>query len=194
MDNTEANISKYSDEELMALVMERNTKALKILYGRYCKSIFNFVLRYTNNREISEDILQETFTRLWFSAHTFSPRKGTFKTWLFTIGINLTRDEMTKKAYSYQYVGTDELIGDDGMPGMYEPAVKFFEHEELKDTIAKALERLSPFLKEVIILKHYHELKFSEISEITSTPEGTLKARFHTVLKQLKRILQTAEF
>lgn len=179
----------------MALVTERNTRALKTLYDRYGKSVYNFILRYTNSRELSEDLLQETFTKAWFAANTFNPEKGTFKAWLFTIGINLTRNEMTKKRYDYKHFEFEEMIaGDDGTDNCEkEPAECFLEHSELKDTIARALEQLNPFLKEVVILKHYQRMKFSEISEITNTPEGTLKARFHNALGQLKKILKTAE-
>ncbi|MFH1194981.1 MAG: RNA polymerase sigma factor [bacterium] len=196
MSNAERNITIYTDEELMSIVMERNTKGLKVLYDRYYRSIFNFILRYTNNREISEDILQETFTRVWYASHLFNPDKGSFKTWLFTIGINITRNEMTKKRYDYQYIEMDDITEQNEICGKSddEPVGDIIDYSDLKDTIAKALERLNPFLREVVILKHYHMLKFSEISEITNTPEGTLKARFHNAVIQLRKLLQTAEF
>lgn len=180
----------------MALVTERNTKALKVLYDRYGKSVYNFILRYTNNREIAEDLLQETFTKAWFASHSFNPEKGAFKSWLFTIGINITRNEMVKKRYSYPHIDLENVIAEDESYGKEEkePAGSFLEYTELKDTIASALEQLSPFLKEVIILKHYQNMKFSEIAEITNTPEGTLKARFHKALGQLKKILQKTEY
>lgn len=180
----------------MALVTEKNTNALKVLYDRYGKSVYNFILRYTNNRELAEDLLQETFTKTWFSSHSFDPEKGAFKSWLFTIGINLTRNEMIKKRYSYPHIDFEEVTLEDDSSNKEadEPAGCFLEYTELKDTIASALEQLNPFLKEVIILKHYQRMKFSEISEITNTPEGTLKARFHKALGQLKKILQKTEY
>ncbi len=196
MDDIEKDMTKYSDEELMVLVCERNSRALKVLYDRYGKSVFNFILRYTNNREISEDLLQETFTRSWFASHTFNPAKGTYKAWLFTIGINVTRNEMVKKRYSYHYVDLENFISDDENTSAQndEPIENFLEHSDIKDMISKALEQLNPFLKEVVILKHYQGMKFSEIAEITNTPEGTLKARFHNALIQLKRLLQKGTF
>lgn len=180
----------------MTLVAERNTKALKILYDRYSGGVFNFTLRYTNNREISEDVLQETFTRVWFAAHTFNPARGRFKAWLFTIGINITRNEMTKKRYEFQYLDLDEIIGEDELTERPHDELShdILEKTDLEDTISKALARLNPFLKEVVILKHYHKLKFSEIAEITNTPEGTLKARFHNALGQLRKLLEKVEF
>lgn len=196
MGNVETQISRYTDEELMALVIQRNTKALKVLYDRYSGGVFNFTMRYTNNREISEDVLQETFTRVWFAAHTFNPDRGAFKSWLFTIGINISRNEMTKKRYDFQYVDLDELIVDDETiaKSEKEPAFDILEKTEIEDTISKALERLNPYLREIVILKHYHKLKFAEIAEITNTPVGTLKARFHNALAQLRKLLEKAEF
>ena len=180
----------------MVLVCERSVKAIKILYDRYNKSVFNFILRYTNNREISEDVLQETFTRVWFAAHTFNPLKGALKTWLFTIAINQTRNEMTKKRYDYHYVDYEEISGEENTSSeqTFEHRNSLLEQTEIKDAISKAIGKLNPFLKEVLILKHYQKLKFSEIAEITNTPEGTLKARFHNALNQLKKHLKKAEF
>ena len=176
----------------MSLVMERNTKALKVLYDRYGKGVFNFTLRYTNNREISEDVLQETFTRAWYAAHTFRPDKGTFKAWLYTIGINLTRNEMSKKRYDYDHLDFDEIRSGDIKSGRKEDNLA--EKTELEDTISKALAKLNPFLKEVVILKHFQGMKFTEIAEMTNTPVGTLKARFHNALGQLKKLLEKPEF
>ena len=155
MGDAERHMTKYSDEELMVFVCERNIKAIKILYDRYNKGVFNFILRYTNNREISEDVLQETFTRVWFAAHTFNPSKGAFKSWLFTIGINITRNEMSKKRYDFQYVDYDEIKSEEKQSNdqTFERNDSLLEQTEIKDQISKAIEKLNPFLKEVLILK-----------------------------------------
>lgn len=195
MDITETHIRRFTDEELMTLVLEKNTRALKLLYDRYNKSIYNFILRYTNNREIAEDVLQETYTRVWFAAHTFNQKKGMFKAWLFTIGLNITRNEMTKKRYEFNYIDMDEISDDSSIASELnsQNTGNVLENIEIRDTLNRALARLNPFLREVIILKHYHELKFSEIAEITNTPEGTLKARFHNALGKLRVMLEKVE-
>lgn len=180
-----------TDEELIQLVVERNTMAFKTLYQRYEKAIFNFILRYTGNMELAQDLLQETFTRIWFAAHSFNVDKGKFRTWLFTIALNITRSEMIKKQYSYSYLDITEINSSEenlaqskaGQPD------KRAEKQELKRTIQHALSKLQPFLREVIILKHYQQLKFREIAQITNTPEGTLKSRFHRAILLLKEHL-----
>lgn len=188
-------MTTYTDEELMAMVADRNARALTALYDRYGKSLYNFILRYTNNREVAEDLLQETFTKAWFGSHTFNPAKGTFKAWIFTIAINQTRNEMSKTRYRYHHLELEEDASRDAVPEAHaaESASHMLERAELKDAIAGALSQLSPLLREVVILKHYQKLKFSEIAQISNTPEGTLKARLHNALSQLRTILYNVE-
>lgn len=177
------------------MVTDRNTRALTAIYNRFGKSLYNFILRYTNNRELSEDLLQETFTKVWFASHTFNPAKGTVKTWIFTIGLNATRSEMAKKRYSVHHLELEEGTGCDAAAADHESesADRALEHADLKAEIANALGQLSPLLREVVILKHYQKLKFSEIAKISNTPEGTLKARLHNALNQLRTIMYTME-
>jgi len=191
MEIKHSNILRKTDEELMQLVVERNTEAFKALYQRYEVAIFNFILRYTSNRGLAQDLLQETFTRIWFAAHSFSIEKGKYKTWLFTIALNITRSEITKKQYSFSYFDVTEMNSSetDLVQPIHEQPDKKVENLELQRNIQHALSKLKPFLREIIILKHYQQLKFKEIAQITNTPEGTLKSRFHRAIQLLKEHL-----
>ena len=184
-------MEKSTDEELMSMILKKNTRALRILYDRYEVSIFNYVLRYTGSRDIAQDLLQETFTRVWYAAHTFSREPGKFRSWLYKIALNITRSEMAKKRYDYHYVDVSEIRGEQepAHPKSDQPDVRM-EHSDLRDTIEKALGQLKPHLREIIVLKHFQQLKFREIAEITKVPEGTLKARLHRAIAQLKPILE----
>jgi RNA polymerase sigma-70 factor (ECF subfamily) len=187
-------MEKSTDAELMDMVLRKNTRAFKILYARYELRIYNFIVRYTGKRDLAQDLLQETFTRVWFAAHSFNQDSGNFKGWLYTIALNITRSELAKKRYAYHYLDVSEITSSDepANPRAEEPDTEL-EHADLQDTVAKALGQLSPLLREIVILKHYQQLKFSEIAEMTQTPEGTLKARFHRALAQLKELLEPME-
>ena len=187
-------MEKSTDAELMDMVLKKNTRAFKILYSRYELRIYNFILRYAGNKEIAQDLLQETFTRVWFAAHSFNQASGNFKGWLYTIASNIARSELSKKRYAYHYLEVSEISVHDepANPRAEEPDTEL-EHADLQDTVAKALGKLSPLLREIVILKHCQQLKFSEIAEMTRTPEGTLKARFHRALAQLKELLEPME-
>lgn len=188
-------MEKQKDWELMSLVKNKNSMALKALYEKHNLSIFNFIIRYTGNKEIAQDILQETFTRVWYAAHSFDKTKGNFKSWLFTIGLNITRNEMNKKRYAYNYVGIEDIDENNNELDKQEnkQPEAITENADRKKIIEQALGELKPYLREVIILKHYNQLKFREIAEITKTPEGTLKARFHKAIAELKEKLESVE-
>jgi len=188
-------MEKRSDKDLMKLTVERNTAAFKALYYRYELQIFNFILRYTGCREIAQDLLQETFTRVWFAAHTFDQMRGNFKGWVYKIALNITRSEMSKKRYATYFLDVHEISGtrhDPGHPEEEQPDAKL-EASEVKKLIASAVGKLPLHLREIIILKHYHQLKFREIAQITDTPEGTLKARFHRAIARMREHLEPLE-
>lgn len=190
MDITNSNILNKSDTELMLTVIDGNITAFNALYVRYEKAIYNFILKYTGNRGLAQDLLQETFTRIWLAAHSFNPEKGSFKTWLFTIALNITRSEMAKKQYSFSYLDvTDMKSSEKDIQAGHEAPDSKLENQELQQKIQMALSKLKPFSREIILLRHYQQLKFSEISRITNIPEGTLKSRFHRAIQILKEHL-----
>ena len=188
-------MEKKSDKELMQLIGNKNKEALKMLYKRYEIRIFNFVLRHTGSREIAQELIQETFTRVWFAAHTFDQKMGNFKAWIYTIALNLTRNEMSKKEYSYHFLDTEKIndFHDQSQLAESPSPNHILEQNELKDSIVRALGKLKSNLREVIIMKNFQHLKFREIAEASKLPESTLKARYHRAIDQLKKDLITAE-
>lgn len=188
-------MEKSTDKELMKCVQERDTSALKVLYQRYEMAIFNFILRFTGSREIARDLIQETFTRAWLAAHTFDHKRGNFKGWLYTIALNLARNEMSKKEYTYQFLPTDEGSDyRDGLKKQENPTPETtLEQRELKESVAAALGELKPHLREVVVMKHWQQLTFKEIAAVTAVPESTLKARYHRAVSELKQYLGARE-
>ncbi|MFZ5519392.1 MAG: RNA polymerase sigma factor [Candidatus Zhuqueibacterota bacterium] len=188
-------MEQNTDKELMKRVIDRDTRAFEVIYCRYELFIFNFILKYSGNRELAQDLLQETFTRVWVAAHTFNLMHGNFKGWVLKIALNLTRNELSRKRYDYHYLdvtamneGQDEIADSHG-----ELPDHSSEQSDLKHVIGEALGQLSPVLREIIVMKHFQQLKFKEIAEITETPEGTLKARFHRAISQLREILAPSD-
>jgi RNA polymerase sigma-70 factor (ECF subfamily) len=184
-------MEKRTDQELMKLITEKNTHALKTLYRRYEIPIFNFILRYTGSREIARELIQETFTRLWFASHLFDQKRGNLKGWLYTMALNITRNEMSKKEYTYRYVEVNEACNpeDESDGRETETPETILQQQELRDTVANALGQIQPYLREVIIMKNYQHLKFREIAEVMNIPEGTIKARYHRAIALLKKSL-----
>jgi len=184
-----------TDNQLMKLLTAKDKTALKELYRRYEMLVFNFLLRYTGHRGIAQELIQDTFTRLWFAGHTFDPKKGNFKAWLYTIALNLARNEMSKKEYTYQFLPPDQVHNyhqvEDNPQTQSPDAV--LEQKETQTSVANALGQLQPQLREVIIMKNYQHLKFKEIARVTGTPGSTLKARYHKAISELKKYLHVGE-
>jgi RNA polymerase sigma-70 factor (ECF subfamily) len=183
-----------TDKALMKLIIQGSTSAFKVLYRRYENPLFNYVLRYTGRRELAQDLLQDVFTKVWFAAQTFDQKRGNFKGWIYKIALNTTRSEMTKKKYTHHYLDIHEISGGPQDPGSPdERPDTHVESSELRNVVARALSQLPPLMKEVVIMKNYQQLKFREISEITDTPQGTLKARYHRAVDKLKELLKDWE-
>jgi RNA polymerase sigma-70 factor (ECF subfamily) len=179
-------MEQHSDQALAAEVAGGDAGALRTLYNRYEVQTFNFLLRLTGNREMARDLVQETFTRVWTMARLFDPGRGAFKSWLFTIALNLTRNELSKKRYSARHVAPEAA---DGPTSEADSPHAVLARSEVRRSVAEALARLSPHLREVVVMKIFHQLKFREIAGITRTPEGTLKARFHRAVAELREHL-----
>src|SRR4051812_19578574 len=95
------------DQALVADVARGDAAALRQLYDRHESQTFHLILRLAGNRQTAQDLMQETFTRVWTMARTFDPDRGSFKSWLFTIALNLTRSELGRKRYSVRHVEQD---------------------------------------------------------------------------------------
>jgi len=182
-------MEERSDQALAAEVARGDAAALRTLYDRHEVHAFNLVLRMTRDRQMAEDVLQETFTRVWLMARTYDPGRGSFRGWLFTIAANLTRDELRRRRHGVQHVEVEDAEAfastADG------PEVELARREDAR-RIADAVGRLPEHFREVVILKIYHQLTFNEIAEITGAPVGTLKARLHRAVAALRETLGSA--
>lgn len=178
------------DQALVADVARGDAAALRTLYLRYERPTFSLILRLAGNREMAQDMMQETFTRVWTMAGTFRGDQGTFKGWLFTIALNVTRTELARKRHRVRHLGEDTA---EALASEADGPDVLLQRSEVGRRVAVALAELSPHLREIVVMKVYQQLKFREIADITKTPEGTLKARFHRAVAELRERLAPRE-
>jgi RNA polymerase sigma factor (sigma-70 family) len=182
-------MEEQPDHALVAEVARGDAAALRTLYLRYERPTFNLILKLAGNREMAQDMMQETFTRVWTMARTFRGDKGTFKGWLYTIALNVTRSELARKRYGVRHLAEDAV---EDLASHADGPDVLLQRSEVGGRVAAALAELTPQMREVVVMKVYHQLKFREIAEITKTPEGTLKARFHRAVAELRERLAPA--
>ncbi|RPI23461.1 MAG: sigma-70 family RNA polymerase sigma factor [Acidobacteria bacterium] len=185
-------MDSLSDQVLMKRIRSRDVDAFQVLYSRYEARIFNFVLRYAGDRALAEDLLQETFWRVWQAAATFQSERGEFRSWLYQVALNVVRTEMVHKRHTLEQAAADPHSSDPKAGPADDPGDRLVQQENTT-LVAKALSGLTPPMREVVILKCFEGMKFSEIASVTGTPEGTLKSRFHRAVAELRRRLVTGE-
>lgn len=182
-----------SDEELMMKVKEEgNQNAFQILVQRYRKPILNFVYRFTGNRDISEDLSQDVFLRLWMSSSTYLPLSK-FTTFLYTIAKNTCLNVLAKSRNSPYIYSLSEIDVDKNNNlslGVLSPESEAIA-KEIGVKVEEAIRKLSPEHRIVFILTQYHGFSYQEVAEIIQCPVGTVASRRNNAIKQLREKLSS---
>jgi len=183
-----------SDQKLIADYLKGDEKSLEILIYRYLKPIYSFVYRYINNEVETEDITQEVFVKTWRSLKKWSPRKGSFKNWIFTIAKNASLDFLKKK----KSIPFSRFENEKGQNILLEKIVDpkaslcdTFNNETL-NLLNLAIEGLSP--KYRIVFNYYHNdnLRFSEIARALGESINTVKSRYRRAVIALRKSIKSA--
>jgi RNA polymerase sigma-70 factor, ECF subfamily len=178
-----------SDEGLMELVARGDSRALALLYDRYARTVYGLSLRILSSAEHAEDIVQETFWRVWSRGATFQSSNGQFAPWLFGIARNLCIDELRRRQARPITKGDGEqalLTIPDGQPHVDDLTWE----AERRRLIVGALSDLPADQRQVIELAYFGGLSQREIAERLSSPLGTVKTRIRLALQKLKGVLQ----
>lgn len=179
-----------SDAELMKLVMDKERPALEELYDRYVKLVYSFAWKATRSEQMSRDIVQLVFTRLWTTKSGYDPAKGQFVSWLLTVVRNLTVDQIRKER---RRVMPDHLKQE-----AWEELAASPEHEPeealtrslVREELREAYSRLSASQIRLIEQVYWQGYTLSEAAQSTGEPIGTVKSRLHQSLKVLRQTLQ----
>ncbi|KAA3609798.1 MAG: sigma-70 family RNA polymerase sigma factor [Calditrichaeota bacterium] len=189
------NESGPTDEQLIARFQQGDAYAYDLLVKRYRDPLMNYIFRFLGDRIDAEDILQETFLRLYKNKHYYK-EIAKFSTWIYTIAGNLAKTELRKRKrrnifsiHNFMSTEKDYELPDKGItPDKY-------ANSAITDTeIQKAIAKLSPKFKQVILLRDVQGFSYEEISQIVNIPLGTVKSRVNRArLKlqyDLKKILK----
>ncbi len=179
------NIGKHqalTDTQVMENVRDGKIEQLAILFERHHVPLFNFLVRLTGSRQVSEDLVQEIFCRILKYRHSY---RGTskFTTWLFQIARNAHIDHLRKQKSTYPLEEQwEEPTGPDPAPE------NEFETGAEIALLQQAMSRLSVKKREVLILSRFHGMKYREIADLMGCQIGTVKAHVHRAVKELGRI------
>jgi RNA polymerase sigma-70 factor (ECF subfamily) len=159
-------------------------EALRVLYQRHAGPLYNFANRLLMHSGIAEEVLQETFLRVYKDRAAFRP-VATFKTWAFTIARNLCVDILRSGPR-----GSEVSINP--LPEVADPAptpLDQLDRAEREAAVRRALAGLAPEDREVLVLSRYHGLKYREIAAIVGASEDAVKMRAHRAITRIRKLL-----
>ena len=193
--NKELKNSKTSaeptDEQLIARFQQGDEYAYNLLVKRYTDPLMNYVYRFVGDRIDAEDILQETFLRLYKNKHYYK-EIAKFSTWIYTIAGNLAKTELRKRKRRnifsiHNFMSTDK---DYELPDKEVTPDKQANSVITDREIQKAINKLSPKFKQVILLRDIKGFSYEEISQIVNIPLGTVKSRVNRARIKLQHDLK----
>lgn len=179
------------DAQLVQLCLRGDGPSWEELVRRHTRRVYNLCYRFTGNGAAAEDLSQEVFLRVYRTLPSYRSAQGAFPTWLTSVTRNLLVDH-------YRRTRRDRLTDsiEDAMPQLEEkhsPARtpdRLAHAAELSAQLQRGLARLSPELREAVILRDLQGLEYAEITSVLQVPEGTVKSRINRGRIELARILE----
>ncbi|HCU23959.1 MAG TPA: RNA polymerase sigma factor [Deltaproteobacteria bacterium] len=187
-----------SDEALMVAFQKGDSAAFEELIRRHKNGVFNFIVRFLGNREVAEEVFQESFLKIHQASERYSPH-GKFTTWLYTIVRNLCVDTFRRRkirdAVSLDDRGenSERSLGE-ALAGSDVPADILSSASQIEAVLEQALEKLNEDQKEVFLLREKEGFKFEEIAEMTGVSVNTVKSRMRYALESLRRVLRQSKY
>jgi RNA polymerase sigma-70 factor (ECF subfamily) len=153
--------------------------------------LYNLCYRFTGRIDEAEDLTQEVFVKVYQTLKTFDAAQGTFSTWLNRVARNHLVDHYrrTRKDRVTSSL-EDELTTLEAKPGVGAGPVGQVESRERKEALQRGLDRLSPDLREAVVLRDLHDLDYQEIAQVLGVPQGTVKSRINRGRLELARVLK----
>ena len=179
------------DAQLVQRCLRGEGTAWEELVHHHARRVYNLCYRFTGNSAEAEDLSQEVFLRIYRTLASYRTAYGGFPTWLTSVTRNLLVDHYRRTRHDRV---TDSL--EDVFPKVEEKHSpmrtpdKAALASELSSQVQSALSHLSPDLREAVILRDLQGLEYSEIQQVLSVPEGTVKSRINRGRIELARVLQ----
>lgn len=185
-------LSDLTDEELIKEYQDSNTlEAYEILVKRYKDPLMNFVYRFVGDRDVCTDVVQETMIKFYLNKDSYRSF-AKFSTWIYTIAANLAKNELKrrKRRVIFSIDNSDDEKSPQIEDKMFMAPDRSADSEIKNEIIQKALLKVKPVYREVVILRDIQDLSYEEISEITGLAIGTVKSRINRGRIQLQKLLK----
>jgi RNA polymerase sigma-70 factor (ECF subfamily) len=190
------------DNQVVSLLVRRcvagDAAAWEEIVQRYNRRIYNICYRFAGTGDDAQDLTQEVFIKMYRTLNSYDVDRGAFMTWVTTMTRNLLVDHFRKTKQDRVTDSIDEAPSEheDAMPlsdriqDKSAPPDARVQSRETSETVHRALEKLSPELREAVILRDLQDMDYREIATVLRVPEGTVKSRINRGRAELARLLQ----
>jgi RNA polymerase sigma-70 factor, ECF subfamily len=183
---------------LVRRCLHGDAAAWEEIVRKYNRRIYNICYRFAGTADDAQDLTQEVFIKMYRTLSSYDVERGAFLSWVTTVTRNLLVDHFRKTKQDRM---TDSL---DAAPSEHEDAMPLSERvedksklpdadvqsREAKEAVHSALQKLSPDLREAVILRDLQDMDYREIALVLKVPEGTVKSRINRGRAELARLLQ----
>lgn len=182
-------MNHLSDEKLIRKVKQGDVTAYQTLYDRHGSQLLGFCIKIVNDQAQAEEIVQETFWRVWDSAHSFNHTRGTFPSWLYRIARNLAIDTLRQRHYTVEESLDATETAEKHLIAEHDVAEATWLSLQ-QEQVHLALAELPAEQKDVINWIYFQGKTRREIAQAENIPFGTINTRAKLALDKLRRALQ----
>lgn len=167
---------------------KKQQQAFHILVDKYKERLYWHIRKIVLNHDDADDVLQETFIKIWKNIHSFRADSGLY-TWLYRIATNESLSFLSQK--KRKYINNSEEINDYLIDNL--KADPYFSGDEIQMKLQMAIAQLPEKQRLVFNMRYFDEVKYQDMSKIMGTSEGALKASFHHAMKKIEAFLKDEE-
>ena len=175
-----------ADSELIRAFIARETVAAEELYSRFAPRVFGLGMVMLGNGAQAEDLVQDTFVKVWRKADSYDPTRGSIDTWVLLIARSLAIDLIRRRVLETKVLAGQEDPEASTEPGPEERA----ETSDLAGRARQAMTGLSPGQRAALELAYFGGKTSAEVAELEGIPVGTAKTRIRTALIKLRDALE----
>ncbi|SHI62774.1 RNA polymerase sigma factor [Aquimarina spongiae] len=170
---------------LIIALQNKEQSALQSIYDMYATNVYGIIYNILRDKELSEEVLQDVFIKIWNNAPSYSEKKGRFFTWILNIARNAAIDKTRSKSFknSYQNLEAENFVD------ILEDNNNFLSKVD-SIGIKKYISALEPLCKKIIDLLFFKGFTQKETAETLDIPLGTVKTRNRICIDKLKQVLE----
>ena len=180
------------DQPLVSRCLDGDEAAWEELVRQHTRQVYGLCFRFTNSAQEAQDLTQDVFLRVFKTIKTFRSAEGSCHTWLARVTRNLLIDHYRRTRQERVTDSIEEqlpMLQEKGGSAAARPD-QALAGQEASEILQATLQKLSPDLREAVILRDLQEMEYREIAEVLDIPEGTVKSRINRGRAELARLLR----